>query len=59
MQGGKKGLLVNSRNICKHPNRATVHFSAHNGKTFDSRPLLKDSCKGKGKGKKKGKKRRG
>jgi hypothetical protein len=49
MQGGKKGLLVNSRNICKHTNRATVNFTAHNGKTHNFRPMLKDSCKGKGK----------
>jgi hypothetical protein len=47
MQGGKKGLLVNSRNICKQTNRATARFNAHNGKTYDFRPLLKDSCKGK------------
>jgi hypothetical protein len=46
MQGGKKGLLVNSRNICKQTNRATAKFSAQNGKTDDFRPVLKDSCKG-------------
>ena len=44
MRGGKKGLLVNSRNIC---NRATTRFSAHNGKSFEGRPVLKDDCKGK------------
>jgi hypothetical protein len=53
MQGGKKGLFVNSRNICKHTNRATARFTAHNGKAYDFRPVLKDSCKkGKGKGQK-------
>jgi hypothetical protein len=46
LQGGKKGLLVNSRNICKHTNRATARFSGQNGKTSDFRPVLKDSCKG-------------
>jgi uncharacterized repeat protein (TIGR01451 family) len=46
MQGGKKGLLVNSRNICNHTNRATARFSAHSGKTHDFRPVLRDSCKG-------------
>ena len=46
MQGGKKGLFVNSRNICKHTNRATARFSAHNGKTLDARPVLKADCKG-------------
>ena len=59
MQGGKKGLFVNSRNICKHTNRATAKFTAHNGKTHNFRPVLKDSCKGKpGKGKGKGKRGR-
>lgn len=45
MQGGKKGLLVNSRDICKHVNRATVQFDAQNGKTADSRPALKAQCR--------------
>jgi hypothetical protein len=49
MRGGKKGLLVNSRNICKHVNRADARFGAHNGKTYDFRPILKDSCKKVGK----------
>jgi hypothetical protein len=51
MQGGKKGLFVNSRNICKHTNRATARFTGQNGKTHDFQPVLGDSCKGKGKGK--------
>ena len=32
-QGGKKGLLVNSRNICKRHYRANVATEGHNGKT--------------------------
>ena len=60
MQGGKKGLLVNSRNICNHVNKATAKFTAQNAAEYDFRPVLKDSCKGKGKQKHKkhGKKRR-
>jgi hypothetical protein len=50
MRGGKKGLLENSRNICKHTNRATARFTAHNGKAYGFRPVLKDSCKKKPKG---------
>jgi hypothetical protein len=46
MQGAKKGLLVNSRNICKHTNRATARFRAQNGKSFEARPVLGDSCGG-------------
>jgi hypothetical protein len=48
LQGGKKGLLVNSRNICKTTNRVTAKFTAQNAKTSELRPLLKSvDCKGK------------
>ncbi len=53
MRGGKKGLLVNSRDICKHTNRATVELEAQNGKVADSRPELKAQCGKKGKKKRK------
>jgi hypothetical protein len=44
MQGGKKGLLENSRNICRAANRATVLMDGQNGKVADSRPLLRADC---------------
>jgi hypothetical protein len=44
MQGGNKGLLVNSRNICDRIYRATVRYTAHNGKTHVARPALKAKC---------------
>jgi hypothetical protein len=44
MQGGKKGLLVNSRNICRQKNRATVRYTAHNGKAYELRPPLRAQC---------------
>ncbi len=47
MNGGKKGLLVNSENICRRPQRAIVSYSAHNGATYDVKPLIGNSCKGK------------
>jgi len=40
MEGGKKGLLVNSRDVCKSTSRATVQFDGQNGKVSDSRPAL-------------------
>jgi hypothetical protein len=58
MQGGKKGLLENSRNLCKSVNRADVKFTAQNGLTANSRPALTNSCK-KGKKAKKGKGQKG
>jgi hypothetical protein len=48
MQGGKKGLLVNSTNLCKSTNKAIARFTAQNGKSFDSEPVVTNSCKGKG-----------
>jgi hypothetical protein len=50
--GGKKSLIVNSRNLCKGPKqRATVKFTAHNGETRNYRPVVRNDC-----GKKKAKK---
>jgi uncharacterized repeat protein (TIGR01451 family) len=48
MQGAKKGLLINSTNLCKTTdNRATALFDGQNGKTYDTKPLLANGCKGK------------
>jgi hypothetical protein len=66
MRGGKKGLLVNSRNLCKRAKgkkgkgapkiRAIARFKAHNGKKRNMRPKLRTPCgKKKGRG---GKRRR-
>lgn len=43
MNGGPKGLLENSRNICV-PARATVKFGAQNGKARASHPNLHINC---------------
>ena len=47
MQGAKKGLIVNSRNLCGSTNRANVEFSGQNGKQFDAKPVLRPECGGK------------
>ena len=52
MQGGKKGLLVNSTNICRGKHRASATFTGQNGKRVESNPLLKAKCGGKKKRKK-------
>jgi hypothetical protein len=44
MQGGKKGLLVNSRNICASTQKATAVFGAQNGLTKTLRPKMQNSC---------------
>src|SRR3954470_5698257 len=44
MEGGKKGLLVNSRNLCVSTNRADVSLVAQSGKTVRQRPALRDGC---------------
>jgi hypothetical protein len=41
MRGGKKGLIVNSRNLCGQTSRANLDMSAHNGKRRKARPELK------------------
>ncbi len=44
MQGGKKGLLQNSTDICAAKQRASAEFTAQNGKVSDFKPLLRASC---------------
>ncbi|HKO39325.1 MAG TPA: hypothetical protein VJU14_13255 [Solirubrobacterales bacterium] len=53
MKGGKKGLLVNSRDLCKGRNVSFLNFKAHNGKRLKVKKLKLQtpSCKG-GKGRK-------
>jgi hypothetical protein len=45
MQGGKKGLLENSRNLCRTVNKATVEMTGQNGAAYDSTPALQSKCK--------------
>jgi hypothetical protein len=47
MQGGRKGLLINSANLCKikpSAKRATVRMRGQNGKVHNFRPVLKNDC---------------
>lgn len=46
MKGGKKGLLVNSRNLCSGENLVSVKMDGQNGKAHDIHPPLKNSCAG-------------
>jgi hypothetical protein len=50
MQGGSKGLLENSEDLCSRQakTQATVEFSAQNGKVYDTAPALANGCGGKG-----------
>jgi hypothetical protein len=45
MQGGKKGLLVNSTDICAKTARAVAKFTAQNGRKIELRPELQNACK--------------
>jgi hypothetical protein len=54
MQGGKRSLLVNSRNLCKSVSRADVRMVGQNGKRHAERPVVENSC-GKAKKKARGK----
>jgi uncharacterized repeat protein (TIGR01451 family) len=50
MQGGKKGLIVNSEDICKAKHRAKAAFKGQNGKRHEFNPVVKAKCGGKKKG---------
>jgi len=54
MKGGKKGLLVNSRDLCIKANRSVLNFKAQNGKKLKVKklPLRTPACR---KAKKQGK----
>jgi hypothetical protein len=45
LQGGRRGLLVNSTKICGKAHRAVAKFTAHNGRQVVLRPALKGSCR--------------
>jgi hypothetical protein len=48
MQGGKKGLIQNSTNLCASTNKALAQFTGQNGKFKEIRPVVKPlGCKGK------------
>jgi hypothetical protein len=47
MQGGKKGLLQNSTDICAKANKATALFTAQNGKGAELTPALRNGKCGK------------
>ncbi len=45
MQGGRKGLIQNSANLCAAPQRATARFTAHSGRKAALHPVAKvSSC---------------
>jgi hypothetical protein len=44
MKGGKKGLLVNSRNLCLKPARADVRLTGQNGKVLKAKPKMGVKC---------------
>jgi hypothetical protein len=45
LPGGKKGLLVNSRNLCAKPVRGIIRIKGQNGKKANSKPKLRTPCK--------------
>ncbi len=50
MQGGKKSLLENSRDLCAAPAKADVRLKAQNGKVSNTRPtVIASSCGAKAK----------
>ncbi len=44
-QGGKKGLLVNSTDICRGKHQASLEYTAHSGRRYDAKTPLKARCR--------------
>ena len=42
--GGKRGLVVNSRNLCARTYHASVAYGAQNGAVFNASPKVKAQC---------------
>jgi hypothetical protein len=46
MQGGRKGLIVNSVNLCQGKSRAKASFTGQNGSRLNFRPVVRAECGG-------------
>jgi hypothetical protein len=44
LKGGKRGLIVNSTDLCRGKPRARVHLAAHNGRRSHQRPPVGVGC---------------
>ena len=44
LPGGKRGLLVSSRDLCQAPVEGFVRLKAHNGRKRNSQPILRTPC---------------
>jgi hypothetical protein len=53
LKGGKQGLLQNSANLCVKKRYVDIGLTGHNGRRYETRPVVGTSCK---KGKKKARK---
>jgi len=51
MQGGQKGLFVNSTDVCARAHRAALRMSGQNGRLSSSRPAMRGQCGAARKGK--------
>ena len=45
LQGGKKGLLQNSTDLCKTTNKAVLKMRGQNGKELEANPVVMNDCK--------------
>ncbi len=44
LPGGKRGLLVNSKNLCTKPVKAIVKLKAQNGRKANRKPVVRTPC---------------
>ncbi len=45
LRGGKKGLLINGKAICKAKDKLSVQMDGQNGSAFDTSPVLASGCR--------------
>jgi hypothetical protein len=44
LDGGKKGLIVNSENLCNATHRGIAKFTGQNGRRVALHPVVRSSC---------------
>ncbi len=45
LSGASKGLLTNSKDLCKAPQKAKLQMTAQNGRSFNRKVKLQSACK--------------
>lgn len=44
LHGGRRGLIINSVDLCRYPQRANLNLIGQNGRRHKTKPVVKTSC---------------